>query len=146
MGVHKSPKDKEEDLGYKPKSDPLSWIPEGEYDAVCIKVEKSRYLGSEKRLYVHFQIVDGEYQETQLFETFNINYQSFPRRSKYYTDWSIANGGLPKRRDRMSPKIFLKKVFRVKVRDVKPLYEDGKAKPEMFKYSVVDRIVEKVTG
>lgn len=137
---------KKDEFDIRPKTDPLPRIPEGEYEAVCFKVEVSRYLGSEKKLYVHFRIINGEYQGTELFETLNFNYKSFPRGSKYYTDWSIANGKLPIRKDKMSPKVFKEKAFLVKVRDVKPKHEDGTTKPEIFWYSVIDRIIEKVAG
>ena len=128
-----------------PKTNPLPRIPEGEYEAVCIRAEKSRYLKDDKRLYLHFQIINGEYEGTRLYEVFNINYKSFPKGCKYYTDWSISNGGLPSRRDKMSSRIFLQKVFMIKVRDATPKYSDGTPKPMMFHYSVVDRITERIT-
>jgi hypothetical protein len=46
----------------------------------------------------------------------------------------------------MSPDVFLHKIFLVKVRDVIPKYDDGIPKPEMFVYSVVDKIIEKSAG
>lgn len=146
MGVHKRAKEKKDSLDKKPKSDPRPRIPEGDYEAVCFKAESKPYRGSEKRLYLHFEIIDGPYQGTKLFATYNVKYKSFPIASKYYTDWSIANEALPRRRDRMSATVFKDKLFHVKVRDVKPTYEDGTHKPDMFHYSVVDRIIEKLAG
>lgn len=131
------------DIG--PKSNPLPWIPEGNYEAVCTKAEVSKYLGTEKKLYLHFRIIAGGYAETEIFGVYNFKYKSFPRGSKYYTDWAIANGALPSRKDRMSTKVFMDKVMLVKVRDVMPKYDDGTPKPEMFRYSIVDRIIERLT-
>lgn len=138
---------REKDLNsISPKTNPLPQIPKGKYEAVCIKTDVSKYLGKEKRLYLHFKIIAGEYSETKIFGIYNYNYKSFPRGSKYYTDWSIANGALPRRADRMSTRIFKGKVFLVKIRDAIPRYDDGTPKPEMFHYSVVDRIMERLTG
>ena len=139
-------KEKSDILGVRPKDGPLPRIPAGEYEAQCFKTEKKPFLGSEKKLYLHFIIIDGEHQGIKLFGVYNVNYKSFPKASKYYTDWAIANEGLPTRRERMSQNIFKNKVFLVKVRDTIPKYDDGKPKPEMFRYSVVDRIIEKLAG
>ncbi len=133
-------------LGVRPKDDPLPRIPAGNYEVQSFKVEKRPYLSGERKLYVHYRIIDGEYQGTELFCSYNFNYRAFPKGSKYYTDWSIANEGRPTRRDKMSPNIFRNKIFCVKVRDAEPKYGDGKPKPEMFHYSVVDRIEEKLAG
>ncbi len=139
-------KSKTVELELVPKDNPFPHIPEGEYEAEYVKAEKKPYLGSENKLYVHYRIIDGKYQGTTLFVVYNFKYTSFPRGSKYYTDWSIANGGLPTRSDKMSPNIFKNKVLLVKVRDVEPKYDDGTPKPEMFHYSVVDRIIRKSAG
>jgi len=128
------------------KSDPRPRIPEGKYEAVCIKVEVSSYLANEKRLYLHFQIITDEHMGVKIFGIYNYSYKSFPRGSKYYTDWSIANGALPKRADRMTTRVFKGKAFLVKVRDAIPRYDDGTPKPKMFRYSVVDRVIERLTG
>lgn len=138
-------KDKQKDLDdLGAKEDPLPQIPAGDYEAVCVKTERSDYLGKEKRLYIHFQIIDGEYIGTKLYAVYNIKYKVFSTATKYYTDWSIANGALPKRRDRMTAKVFKDKPFLVKVRDTAPKYEDGTLKPKMFRRSIIDRIIERL--
>lgn len=126
-------------------ADPWPLIPAGIYEAVCINSQKSKYLGKERRLYLHYQITSGEYFNTIIFQSFNNNYKSFPMASKYYIEWSLANRALPKRRDKMSPDVFLKKAYRVKVTTVRRKYSDGTFMPEMFNYSKVDRIVEVLT-
>ncbi len=132
--------------GIGPKTNPLPRIPEGEYEAVCTEAKVSLYLGKELRLYLHFKIIAGEHEGKKIRGNYNFDYKVFPTASKYYTDWSIANGALPRRRDRMTPRIFIGKAFLVKVRDAIPRYEDRTPKPEMFRYSVVDRIIERLTG
>lgn len=138
-------KHKDDDSGFKAKAEPRPRIPKGEYEAVCIKKDISIYLGSEKKLYLHFQIIEGNHQGVKLFAAYKY-YKPFPTGSKYYTDWSIANSGLPRRRDKMSPRVFLNKLFLVRVKDAMPRYEDRTPKPDMFRYSVIDRIIEKVIG
>lgn len=134
-----------QDIAGSATSDPFPLIPEGEYEAACVKHEHSRYLAKEKRLYLHYQIISGEFEATKLFQAFNYNYKSFSRASKYYVEWSLANKALPRRRDKMSPRVFLNKAFKVKVVTVKPKHGDGTVKPEMFHYSKVDRIIEVLT-
>ncbi|MGR3296152.1 MAG: hypothetical protein ACUZ8A_08005 [Candidatus Bathyanammoxibius sp.] len=129
-----------------PKASPRPRIPEGECEAYCFDVRKSKYLGNEKRLYVWYRITEGKYEGTELFCSYNINYKSFSTNTKYYTDWCIASGRLPTRGDRMSPQVFKNKVFLVKVREAKPKYDDGTYKPEIFWYSVVDRIASVSAG
>lgn len=88
--------------------------------------------------------MSGPYHGIKLFCSYNTKYKQFPIGSKFYGDWCVANGALPCRKDKMSKRVFLKKAFLVKVRDVAPKYPDGQPKPNMFHYSVVDRIIEKV--
>ena len=129
----------------KAKDDPRPYIPDGKYEAQCIDVELSNYRGSQKKLYLHFKIIEGPHQGTKLFEVCNY-YERVPRGSKYYKQWPIANGGLPTKSDSMSPKVFLNKIFRVEVRTVTPKHDDGKPLPEMYLYSVVDKILAKSAG
>lgn len=126
-------------------ADPWPFIPAGIYEAVCIKQEPSKYLACERRLYLHYQITSGEFMAIKLFQPINFKYKHFPRGSKYYTEWSLANKALPKRRDKMSPNVFLNKAYKIKVTTVRRKYPDGTFMPEMFNYSKVERIVEVLT-
>lgn len=128
-----------------PKEDPRPLIPEGSYEAVCIKHEISPYLGKGKKLFLTYQIIQGEYMGIKLFQAINHNYNAFSPSTKYYTEWTIANGDMPKRKDKMTPRIFKDKAFLVKVKTTKPKYEDGEYKPEKFHYSTVERIIEVLT-
>jgi hypothetical protein len=58
------------------------------------------------------------------------------RRSAYFREWINANGGPPMRGDRMSPRVFVRRMARVRVRDTKG------AMP----YSVIDEVLSWDTG
>jgi hypothetical protein len=45
------------------------------------------------------------------------------KRSKYYAAWIMASGGPPRRKDRLSPRVFKGKVFLVRIRDVRKRYD-----------------------
>lgn len=124
------------------KDDYIPLIKDGNYEAICFKAEKADYLGSEKRLYLHFRLMNCEFSGAELFCAYNFKYETFSKHTKYYTDWSIANGGVPKRKDRMSSRAFLEKKFLVKVLRVIPCYDNGDLKPKIFHYSKVDRIIQ----
>jgi hypothetical protein len=51
----------------------------------------------------------------------------------------------PSRNSKLSPRLFLNKIYRVKTRTVKPIH-NGKKMPKEFWYSVVDEIAEVLTG
>jgi len=53
----------------------------------------------------------------------------------YFKVWSMANGGLPRRGQRMEPDAFLGKFFRVKVEDAKDIH--GNPLPEAERYSKI---------
>ncbi len=61
------------------------------------------------------------------------------RRGKYLQEWVRANGGPPVRGDRLSPRIFTKRMARVEVDDTDP-------ERSPVPYSVVRRIVSWETG
>jgi len=66
--------------------------------------------------------------------------------SKYYKTWVMVNGWMrPSKNARMSPRLFLNKIFKIKTRVVKPKHHD-KLMPETFWYSVVDEIIQVIAG
>jgi hypothetical protein len=67
------------------------------------------------------------------------------RRSKYWAAWVRANGGPPKRGDRMSPQIFVRRFAKVRVGDTTKDFEQHAIKSDDA-YSVVVEIVEWETG
>jgi hypothetical protein len=61
------------------------------------------------------------------------------RKGKYLKEWVRANGGLPARRDLLSPRVFVRRMARVKVGDTDP-------KKSPVPYSVVRKILTWETG
>jgi hypothetical protein len=122
-----------------------SWplIPEGVYQVQCIHYEKGRSHHNSTKLFLHFNIIEGQYFGKELFMAINLTdcrtgkeFKKVPSGSKYYESWVIANNNqLPSRGDRMSLKIFKDHVFQVKTRIVKPKFNDGTEKPICFHYT-----------
>src|SRR5262249_7481004 len=121
-------------------------IPDGEYLAICTRTywdRESRGYG--KRIYLYCRIFDGEHAEKEL--RMFCRPSSYPT-SNYYRAWAIANNGAPRSRNtRLSRKVFLGKLFRVRVTTVKPRHRimcpDGKVRqgnllPEHLWYSKVE--------
>lgn len=61
------------------------------------------------------------------------------RRSKYLREWVRANGGPPRRGDRLSLAVFVRRIARVEIGDTDP-------KKSPIPYSVVKRVVSWETG
>jgi hypothetical protein len=126
---------------------PHPCIPDGIYDAVCFKNDKAYYYGSLK-LFLHFKIIaPAEYKGTKIFLPFNMpNNGRLSQGSKYYKTWVMVNGWMkPSRNTEMKPRIFMKKVFKIKTCKVNPCH-NGKEMPANHQYSKVKEIVEVVTG
>ena len=127
----------------------LPRIEPGEYDAVCLKTEIGRSWGGRRDIYLRFRIYDSEYEGTELFMKC-----SYPKtkdkkmsyRHKYYQQWMLANGGPPAKKQRMSPKMFLNRMFKIKVVDTKRTHNDGTPLPSFAQYSVISTIIEVVAG
>ncbi|GEM_PF-6026435 len=65
------------------------------------------------------------------------------RASELYLNWLLLNGGRrPKRRERMSLKLFKYAICKVKVRPAKSTPSDGELRPSCQQYSVVGAILE----
>jgi len=121
-------------------------IPNGIYEAQCIKYDDGFALGKTRKMFLTFKILLGEHQGKQIFQAFNVPYDKRMKTgSKYYKTWCMVNGwNQPSRNAKMSPRLFINKIFKIKTRTVKPLH-NGKEMPESFRYSVVDAILEVVT-
>jgi hypothetical protein len=119
-------------------------IPDGTYQAQCIRYDESFCLGKARKLFLHFRIVESEkYHGQTIFMPFNMPYDKrIKQGSKYYKTWVQVNGyQKPSRNATMSPRLFKNKVFQVRTRTVKPK-NATKEMPKQFWYSVVDSIVE----
>jgi hypothetical protein len=123
-------------------------IPDGAYEAQCIKYDSSFQLGKTRKVFLHFRIVEpGSNFQKQIFMAFNLpDKKKIRTGSKYYKTWCMVNGWKrPSKNAKMSPRIFKNKIYKIKTRTVRPKHH-GKEMPEEFWYSVVDEIVEVVVG
>lgn len=136
---------------YKYNGNDRILITPGNYEAVCTKFEQAFCFGKSPRLFLHFQIVEQcKFNGIVLWGAYNVDFKKgrIPSGSKYYRSWVIANKFVkPKRNDRMNPKIFLNKVFKVAVRTVKPFFPGTKElQPEEFHYSIIAEIIDLLVG
>ena len=96
-------KERETDWPLAPPSE--SDFPGGEYIASFIEHARGTWFKQEK-IKLIFKIVDPRLYagyDVRLFATFE---KKISRASKYYALWVKANGGVPLRGDRMSPRVF----------------------------------------
>jgi len=121
-------------------------IPNGTYEAQCINHDSKFVLGKTRKVFLTFKILLGEHQGKQIFQAYNMPYDGkIKMGSKYYKTWCMVNGwNKPSRNAKMSPRLFINQIFKIKTRTTKPLH-NGKEMPENFRYSVVDAILEVIT-
>ncbi len=120
-------------------------IPNGTYTAQCIKYDNKFVLGKTRKLFLNFVILsEGDYHGKKIFQAFNMPYNGrIKTGSKYYKTWVKVNGWKqPSRNSKMSPRLFLNKVYTVKTRTAKPLYNKDEPMPKSFWYTVVDEILD----
>ena len=120
----------------------------GEYEAQYVSHNDGFVMGQNKKLFVIFKILDaGEYYGKTIMLVYNMPFSTGPRASsKYYTDWVFLNGyKKPSRNTKMSPTIFKNKRLLIKTRTVIPK-RNKEEMPKEFRYSVVDQILEVLTG
>jgi hypothetical protein len=119
-------------------------VPDKTYEAQCIGYDSKFCVGKARKLFLHFKILShGKYNGQQIFQAFNMPYNKQIRQgSKYYKTWVMVNKWQkPSRNAKMSPRLFLNKIYRIKTRTVKPTH-NRKEMPKDFWYSVVDGILE----
>jgi hypothetical protein len=132
---------KEENIIY---AGDYEYVPEGNYEAVATHYDRSEFY-KRKKLYLWFKIINNKHEGTKIFMPFNL-YKKVTRGSKYYEAWVLANKGIrPKANDRMSPKIFLKKVFEINVRTVISGRKQN-ALSNDERYSIVEEILTICAG
>jgi len=114
-------------------------VADGEFEAVCTRYDLGHY-GKIPKLYLIFSLINRPYEDVELFMSFNMPFNGrVPRGSRYYKTWAKVNGKLPSRNAKMSPRLFLNKVFRVRTRTVKPK-DGGVELPDDFHYSIIDSV------
>lgn len=126
-------------------------IPEGEYSLAFVRAERKNNLWGRTKLFLHFAVIDpGEHHGKVLFMSMNFPQSgNFPLTSKFLQQWSIASGVQPRRRDRLSTKVFKGKAFVGHVRTVKFfVHSDKKMKPRdpSTYYSVISHLIEVLVG
>lgn len=126
---------------FPPRIDP------GEYDAVCYRTEVAKCFGKEDRIFIRFRLTGGKYDGTSLFMACPFHPKGkLTHNHKFYRQWVLANGALPRRGERLSRKVFLHKMFTILVRDTRRKHSHGKPLDEILQYSVVDSILRRITG
>ncbi len=122
----------------------------GEYKAYC-RAAKIYRDGAYKRWVcaIHFDVLDDSLQKMgRLTWYLNLGSEDAPhatRRKKYWDAWVKANGGAPKRKDRLSPSVFVKRYAVVVVGDTAKNSKQELITGE-FAYSVVKDVVRWETG
>ena len=121
-------------------------IPDGVYETQCVKYDSTFQFMKTRKLFLHFRLLEhGPHFGKQIFMAFNMpDKKKIRMGSKYYKTWCMVNGWKqPSKNAKMSPRLFLNKIYKVKTRPVKPRHH-GKKMPKEFWYSIVDEILEVV--
>ena len=116
-----------------------------DYEAEFLRWEvKKNWDGSQvAKIFLHFVIhAQGQRTTCELYMACNgPRGTKWPTSSKYTRAWITAAGHKPKRADRLTPKVFEGKLFKVRVRVVE---QNGRKQPLApdQRYSVIDDVLE----
>jgi hypothetical protein len=99
---------------------------------------------------VQFDVLDGSLTRViaRLTWYLNLGSRDYPRagrRTNYWQAWVRANGGPPKRNDRLSPRVFERRHALVRVEDTGKTYRQKAIGADEI-YSVIRDVVEWQTG
>jgi len=124
-------------------ADPYPLYPDGEREAECVGADV--YPDPQFRRWVarlKFQLIpDGE----PICGFLNLGSKRKPEagtRSKYRRAWIIANGAAPRKRQRLSVRAFMGRIFLVRIGQVKT-FHDGSDHPAGAVYSIVREILSR---
>jgi hypothetical protein len=126
-------------------------IPVGEYPAICREATIYRDKGFRRWVCaVQFDILDGSLINTVTHLTWYLNLGSGKnpragRRGNFWSAWVQANGTSPKRRDRLTPRVFEGRHATVLVSDTTKTHNSREVSA-VESYSVVRAVVEWHTG
>jgi len=127
--------------------EPRPLIPPGEYEAICYEMNISPCQGGSKRVFVQFRVYDGPLDGTELFMCCLKPSGKLRERLKLHIQMSLALGRRPHKGERLSKKVFIGKLYRVKVRDTRRKFTTtNEIMPKFMQYSIVDTILETLTG
>lgn len=122
-------------------------IPGGQYEAVCYKANYAQTFGGRRALFLGFRVFGERYDGTELFMACPKPERKLKVNHKLYMQWSLALGRAPYKGERLNKNVFLHKMFLVEVRDTRRKYNStGRLLPKSLQYSVVDTILETLTG
>src|SRR5262245_53473665 len=136
-----------QDVEFPCNSDIPPAIPDGDdYLVRFVRAEQSHQWNCEK-VFLWFELLTpGEWVGTHFFMACNAKSDGrWGPAHKYLQAWILANGAPPKRRDRMSTRVFRDKVFRARMSAVTQNANKTSRTPAQ-QYSVVDQLLERVGG
>jgi len=122
-------------------------IPKGQYEAICYEVKYAQTFGGRRALFLGFRVFGERYDGTELFMACPKPERKLKVNHKLHVQWSLALGRAPNKGEHLNKKVFLHKMFLVEVRDTRRKYNStGRLLPKSLQYSVVDTILETLTG
>ena len=123
-----------------------SLIPEGNYEAYCFRSDVFKCFNGQRKAMLWFRIYGGLHDGEELFMACSYPYGSKSISLKIYEQWMIAQGRRLRKGERICLEKFTKRMYVVIVRTTARKYKDGQLKPELLQYSVVETILEPLTG
>lgn len=134
-----------QDIEFLCNSDIPPAIPDGEhYEVKFVRAEQTHQWNSDKVVLWFEMLTPGQWEEAEFFMACNVRLDGkWGPSHKFAQAWILANGERPKRRDRMSTKVFRDKVFRARMRAVTKDANQRDRTPAQ-QYSVVDELLEQV--
>jgi hypothetical protein len=122
-------------------------IPDDEYIGVFLRAERGRFERRE-RWFLWFAVsTPGPYLGAELYLSCPCpeGKGPFGLGSKMVAAYAIANGSMPRRRDRITKSVFRNKLFRFRTRTVSK-DKDGHVRPAGDHYSVIDHLLAVEAG
>ncbi len=144
MVTHRKTKKPKEEDPYVEAERPR--IPKGKYEAFCYATETGVRWAGRRDLYVKFRIFGGDYDGTEIFMVCPFPQGKIRQTRKFVDQWKLATGRATLGKRRLGANVFPNKLYRVLVRDTERRFPDGTMMPSHLQYSVVDTIVERLTG
>lgn len=112
--------------------EPRPWVPDGEYQALCEKVNKFRHpIYKRDIVALHLRVCDGRHQGTRLERYYHWT-PRVGRNSAFRREWTIANGAPPGRGEHLYPRKFRGKVFLVRTATVNRSWDGGRHGPAAY--------------
>ena len=115
-----------------------------DYEVKFVRAEQSHQWNGDKVFLWFEMLTPGQWAGTKFFMACNAKRDGrWGPSHKFAQAWILANGTRPKRRDRMSTKVFRDKVFRARMRTVTK-DANQRDRTSAQQYSVVDELLEQV--